>query len=60
MIEPPEFLIMEVDHDDGERQWRTVVPCETHGTSIQYRHKGSDEYYDCFSASNFWPVLATL
>ena len=28
MIEPPEYIIMEVGHKQGDRQWTTIVPCK--------------------------------
>ena len=28
MIEPPEYIVMEVHHSKGDRKWTTVVPCK--------------------------------
>ena len=37
MIEPPECIIMEVKHDDGEKTWTTKIACKRHAATLEQR-----------------------
>ena len=53
MIEPPEYLIMEVHHDDGEKKWKTTISCKRHASTIEYGKrkdkKNQKKKYHCMS-----------
>ena len=37
MIEPPEYIIMEVNHSKGDQKWKTIVPCERQQGTLEYK-----------------------
>ena len=37
MIEPPEYIVMEVHHSKGDRKWTTVVPCKIQTEKLEYK-----------------------
>ena len=39
MIEPPQYIIMEVHHSKGDRKWTTVVPCKLQKAKLEYKKK---------------------
>ena len=47
MIEPPEYIIMEVHHDDGENKWTTTISCKRHAATIEYGPKKKKKKYNC-------------
>ena len=53
MIEPPEYVIMEVSHKKGDEHWTTIVPCKRKKVSYEYKRHRKDEKKDkkfsCFS-----------
>ena len=49
MIEPPEFIIMEVSHKKGDNRWTTVVPCKSQKVSLDYKRDGKDKKFSCMS-----------
>ena len=49
MIEPPQYIIMEVNHDDGERKWKTIISCEQHAITLKYGKTKVKKKYNCFS-----------
>ena len=53
MIEPPEYLIMEVHHDDGEKKWTTTISCKRHASTLEYgkmkNKKNQKKKYHCMS-----------
>ena len=49
MIEPPEYIIMEVNHDDGERKWKTIISCKQHATTLEYGKTKIKKKYHCIS-----------
>ena len=51
MIEPPEYVIMEVHHEKKERKWTTIVPCKRKIETLDYRRDGKDKKFFCFSNS---------
>ena len=51
MIEPPEYVIMEVTHKKGDRQWTTIVPCKSQKVTLDYRKDGEDKKFSCYSNS---------
>ena len=51
MIEPPEYIIMEVSHRKGDRQWTTIVPCKRKKVTFDYKREGKDKKFSCYSNS---------
>ena len=51
MIEPPEYIIMEVSHKKDKKQWTTIVPCKIQKVSLDYRRDGKDKKFYCMSNS---------
>ena len=53
MIEPPEYLIMEVHHDDGEKKWKTTISCKRHASTLEYGKRknktNQKKKYHCMS-----------
>ena len=49
MIEPPSYIIMDVDHDDGEKKWTTTISCERHAATLEYGNEKKKKKYHCFS-----------
>ena len=49
MIEPPEFIIMEVSHKKGDDRWTTIVPCKLKKVSLDYKRDGKDKKFSCMS-----------
>ena len=37
MIEPPQYIIMEVHHTKGDRKWTTVVQCKIQKAKLEYK-----------------------
>ena len=37
MIEPPQYIIMEVNHTKGDRKWTTIVPCKIQTEKLEYK-----------------------
>ena len=48
MIEPPEYIIMEVSHKKGDKRWTTIVPCKSKRVSLDYKREGKDKF-SCIS-----------
>ena len=36
MIEPPKYIIMELEHHKGEKQWNTAISCKRDASSLVY------------------------
>ena len=51
MIEPPEYIIMEVTHKKDKKQWTTIVACKLEKVSFDYRREGKDKKFFCMSNS---------
>ena len=49
MIEPPEYIMMEVHHSKAGREWTTVVPCKLQEDKLDYKRDGHDKTYYCRS-----------
>ena len=49
MIEPPEYIIMEVKHVDGEKTWTTTISCKRHAATIEYGKSKNKKKYYCMS-----------
>ena len=49
MIEPPQYIIMEVHHSKAGRDWTTVVPCKLQKATLEYKLNGRDKKYHCRS-----------
>ena len=49
MIEPPEYIIMEVHHSKAGREWTTVVPCKLQEDKLDYKRDGHEKVYYCRS-----------
>ena len=39
MIEPPQYIIMEVHHSKGDKKWTTTVPCKLQKAKLEYKKK---------------------
>ena len=51
MIEPPEYIIMEVTHTKGDEHWTTIVPCKRQKVTYDYKRDKEDKKFSCFSNS---------
>ena len=51
MIEPPEYIIMEVSHKNEKKQWTIIVPCKLEKVSFDYKRDGKDKKFYCMSNS---------
>ena len=51
MIEPPEYIIMEVSHKKDKKQWTTIVPCKLEKVTFDYKRDGKDKKFYCMSNS---------
>ena len=49
MIEPPQYIIMEVKHDDGEKTWTTTIACKRHAATLEYGKSKKKKKYHCMS-----------
>ena len=53
MIEPPEYIIMEVHHDDGQKKWKSTISCKRHPSTLEYgkkkNKKNEKKKYHCMS-----------
>merc|ERR1711891_127803 len=49
MIEPPEYIMMEVHHSKAGREWTTVVPCKLQEDKMDYKRDGDENIYYCRS-----------
>ena len=50
MIEPPEYIIMEVSHKKDNKRWTTIVPCKIQKVCLDYRDEKDKKFY-CMSNS---------
>ena len=50
MIEPPQYIIMNVHHSKGDRKWTTVVPCKIQTEKLEYKKNGRDKKFHCLSS----------
>jgi len=51
MIEPPEYIIMEVSHKKDKKKWTTIVACKLEKVSFDYKRDGKDKKFFCMSNS---------
>merc|ERR1712035_134079 len=51
LIEPPEYVIMEVSHKKGDKHWTTIFPCKRKKETYDYKRQGKDKKFTCFSNS---------
>ena len=49
MIEPPQYIIMEVKHNNGEKTWTTTIACKRHAATLEYGKKNNKKKYHCMS-----------
>ena len=49
MIEPPEYIILEVNHNNGEKKWTTTISCQIHEVTLEYGKSKPKKKYHCLS-----------
>ena len=48
-IEPPMYLILEINHSDGQKKWKTKITCNQHAATLEYGKGKKKKKYQCIS-----------